>query len=84
VPRVRVSLPDELLQRVATRVQELGKHIDELYVEAIDRYVEVNKSASAGSLRSHSGMPRASPQLNIEIPEELFQRGGAWRPQGPV
>jgi hypothetical protein len=84
VPRVRVSLPDELLQRVATRAQELGKHIDELYVEAIDRYVEVNKSASAGSLRSRSGMPRASPQLNIEIPEELFQRGGAWRPKGPV
>jgi predicted DNA-binding protein len=74
VPRVRVSLPDELLQRVATRAQELGKHIDELYVEAIDRYVEVNKSASAGSLRSRSGMPRASPQLNVEIPEELFQR----------
>jgi predicted DNA-binding protein len=74
VPRIRVSVPDELLQRAATRAQELGKHIDELFVEAINRYVEVNKSASAGSLRSRSGMPRASPQLNIEIPEELFQR----------
>jgi predicted DNA-binding protein len=74
VPRVRVNLPDELLQRAATRAQELGKHIDELYAEAIDRYVEVNKAASAGSLRSRAGMPRASPQLIIEIPEELFQR----------
>jgi len=74
VPRVRVILPDELLQRAATTAQELGKHIDELYAEAIDRYVEVNKNASAGSLRSRSGISRGSPQLTIEIPEELFQR----------
>ena len=74
MPRVRVNLPDDLLQRVATRAQELGKQIDELYAEAIDRYVEVNKNASPGSLRSRSGMPRAAPQLTIEIPEELFQR----------
>jgi len=74
VPRVRVNLPDELLQRAATRAQELGKHIDELYAEAIDRYVEVNKAASAGSLRSRSGISRGAPQLIIEIPEELFQR----------
>lgn len=74
MPRVRVNLPDELLQRAATRAQQLGKHIDELYAESIDRYVEVNKDASPGSLRSRTGMPRASPQLTIEIPEELFQR----------
>ncbi|MGH2941376.1 MAG: hypothetical protein ACRDLN_01180 [Solirubrobacteraceae bacterium] len=74
MPRVRVKLPDELLQRAATRAQELGKHIDELYAEAIDHYVEANKGASAGSLRSRSFMPHASPQLTIEIPEELFQR----------
>ncbi len=74
MPRVRVKLPDELLQQAATRAQQLGKHIDELCAEAIDRYVEVNKAASAGSLRSRSGIPRASPQLIIEIPEELFQR----------
>lgn len=74
MPRVRVKLPDELLQRAATRAQELGKPIDELYAEAIDRYVEVNKDASAGSLRSRSGISRSSPQLMIEIPEELFQR----------
>ena len=74
MPRVRVNLPDELLQRAATRAHELGKRIDELYAEAIERYVEVNKDASAGSLRSRTGMPRGAPQLIIEIPEELFQR----------
>jgi hypothetical protein len=56
----------------ATRAgDELGKHIDELYAKAIDRYIEVNKDASAGSLRSRSGLPHASPPLIIEIPEEL-------------
>lgn len=74
MPNVRVRLPDELLQRAATRAHELGSHINELYAEAIDRYVELNKNASAGSLRSRGGMPRAAPQLIIEIPEELFQR----------
>ena len=74
MPRVRANLPDELLQRAATRAQELGKHIDELYAEAIDRYIEVNQNASAGSLRSRSGIPRGSPQLIVDIPEELFQR----------
>ncbi len=74
MPRVRVKIPDELLQTAATRAQELGKHIDELYAEAIDRYVADNQDASAGSLRSRSGMPRAAPQLTIEIPEDLFQR----------
>jgi hypothetical protein len=74
VPRVRVTLPDELRQRAATRAEALGKEIDDLYADAIDRYVEVNKNASAGSLRSRSGIPRASPQLNIEVPEQLFQR----------
>ena len=74
MPRVRVNVPDELLQRAATRAQELDKHIDELFAEAINRYVEVNKNASAGSLRSRSGISRTSPQLNIEIPEGLFQR----------
>ncbi len=74
MPRIRVTLPDELLQRAATRAQELDKKIDDLYAEAIDRYIEVNKSASAGSLRSRSVMPRSAPQFTIEIPEDLFQR----------
>lgn len=74
VPRVRIRQPDELLQSAGTRANELGKHIDELYAEAIDRYIDETKNASAGSLRSRSGIPNASPQLIIEIPEELFQR----------
>ena len=74
MPRIKVTLPDEVLQRAATRAQELGKKIDELYAEAIERYIEVNKNASAGSLRSRSAMPRTAPQFTIEIPEDLFQR----------
>ncbi|MDP2710915.1 MAG: hypothetical protein Q8O56_06830 [Solirubrobacteraceae bacterium] len=74
MPRVRVSIPDALLQKVATKAQELGKPIDELYGEAIARYVAVNATASPGSLRSRAGMPRSSPKLTIEISEELFQR----------
>jgi predicted DNA-binding protein len=74
VPRIRIKQPDELLQSAGARANELGKHIDELYAEAIDRYIESTKNASAGSLRSRSGIPVSSPQLIIEIPEELFQR----------
>jgi len=74
VPRIRIKQPDELLQSAGTRANALGKHINELYAEAIDRYIEKTKNASPGSLRSRSGIPRASPQLIIEIPEELFQR----------
>lgn len=74
MPRVRVSLPDELLQRAAARAHELGVRVDDLFAEAIERYVRVNQSASAGSLRSRTGVSRASPQLDVEIPEELFGR----------
>lgn len=75
MPRVRVRIPDELLQHVATAAQRQGRSVDELYAEAVARYVEVNKSASPGSLRSRTGMPLSSPTLTIEIPEDLFQRG---------
>ena len=74
MPRVRVKIPDELLQKAATRAQQLGVKIDDLYGEAIERYLEVNKNVSAGSLRSRSGMPSASPMLTIEVDEALFQR----------
>jgi predicted transcriptional regulator len=74
MPRVRVSLPDELLQRAATRAAEAGKSMGELYADAVARYVEVNKHASAGSLRSRAGAPRAMQQLTVDIPEEVFQR----------
>jgi hypothetical protein len=74
VPRIRIKQPDELLQSAGTRANELGKHIDELYAEAIDGYIETTKNASPGSLRSRGGIPSASPQVIVEIPEELFQR----------
>lgn len=74
MPRIKVTLPDELLQRAASRAQELDKKIDDLYGEAIERYLEVNKDRSAGSLRSRSVMPRDAPKFTIEIPEDLFQR----------
>jgi predicted transcriptional regulator len=71
-------LPDELLQHAATMAQQLGKPIDELYVEAIESYVEAHKTASAGSMRSRAArIPRGSPQLSIQIPEELLERADA-------
>lgn len=75
MPRIRVSVPEELLRRATARGEQQGKDVGELYGEAIGRYVEVNKNATAGSLRSRTTMPRTSPQLTIEISEELFQRG---------
>jgi predicted DNA-binding protein len=75
MPRVRVTLPGELLQHAATTAQQLGKPIDELYVEAIDSYVEAHKEASAGSMRSRRAfIPRGSPQLSIQLREELLKR----------
>ena len=74
MPRVRARIPDELLQRVATAAQEQGTSVDDLYAEAVERYLTVNKNASPGSLRSRGGIPAGSPTLTIEIPEDLFQR----------
>jgi metal-responsive CopG/Arc/MetJ family transcriptional regulator len=75
MPRVRVTLPDELLQHAATMAQQLGKPIDELCVEAIEGYVKAHKDASAGSMRSRRAfVPRGSPQISIQIPEELLKR----------
>lgn len=73
LPRVKVSVPDQLLQAAGDRAQELDKSIHELFAEAIARYVEVNKNVSAGGLRSRSGIPRSSPVLGVEIPEALFE-----------
>lgn len=73
MPRVKVTVPDELLQRVAGTAEQDGRSIDELFVEAITHYVKVTKDASAGSLRSRGGMPLNSPKLSVEVPEELFQ-----------
>ena len=74
MPRVRIKIPDELLQKSATHAQQLGVSIDDLYAAAIERYLEVNTNVSAGALRSRSGIPSASPTLTIEIDEALFQR----------
>lgn len=74
MPRVRVGVPDELLQVAAARAEELGTSIDELYAEAIERYVDGTKNSSDGAVRSRFIIPRASPQIVVEIPEELFER----------
>jgi predicted DNA-binding protein len=74
MPRVRVRLPDPLLQRAATAAQAEGKKIDDLYEEAIARYIESTKNASPGSVRSRGGIAGGSPRLTVEISEELFQQ----------
>jgi predicted DNA-binding protein len=74
VRRVEVKQPAELLELAATTAEQLGKSIDLLYAEAIERYIEVTRHATAGALRSRSFMPRTSPHVTIEIPEELFER----------
>jgi metal-responsive CopG/Arc/MetJ family transcriptional regulator len=73
VPRVKVTIPDELLQTAGNSAQKLDKSVDELFTEAIARYVEVTKNVTPGALRSRSGIPRSSPVLTVEIPEALFQ-----------
>jgi fructose-1,6-bisphosphatase len=74
VARVEIKQPEELLELAAGRAEELGKQIDDLYVEAIERYIEVTKHASAGALRSRFFMARASPRVTVEIPDDLFDR----------
>jgi predicted DNA-binding protein len=77
VRRVDVKQPEELLALAATTSEQLGKPVDVLYAEAIERYIEVTKHATAGSLRSRTFMPHKSPHVTIEIPEELFERAEA-------
>lgn len=74
MPRIRISVPEQLLDVATTKAAQLGKNIDELYAEAIQRYINVTQNASAGSLRSRHVIPRSSPEIVIEIPEELFQQ----------
>ncbi|MEA2192545.1 MAG: hypothetical protein QOI73_2666 [Solirubrobacteraceae bacterium] len=74
MPRIRITAPEQLLDVAAARAEELGKNINELYAEAIERYVDTTESASAGSVRSRINIPRPSPQIAIELPEELYQR----------
>jgi metal-responsive CopG/Arc/MetJ family transcriptional regulator len=74
VPRVRVSVPDELLKVAGQRAERLGKDLGELYVEAIERYVDATKNSSVGAVRSRFIVPRSSPQIAIDIPEGLYKR----------
>jgi predicted transcriptional regulator len=74
MPRVKIMVPDGLLQVMATQAEQLGRDISELYGEAIERYVRVTATASPGSLRSRHVIPRSSPEIVIEISEDLFQR----------
>jgi predicted transcriptional regulator len=77
VRRVDVKQPEELLALAARHSEQLRKPIDLLYAEAIERYIVVTKHATAGSLRSRAIMPRTSPYVTIELPEELFERADA-------
>jgi predicted transcriptional regulator len=74
VPRVKLRQPDDLVRLATTTAEQLGKSIDVLYAEAIERYIEVTKHASAGAARSRLVIPRTSPYVTIEIPEDLFER----------
>lgn len=67
-------MPDELLKVAGERAEELGKGLDELCVEAIERYVVATKNSSPGAVRSRFIIPRSSPQIAIEMPEELYKR----------
>ncbi len=74
MPRVKVTVPEQLLQVAGSRAEELDKSLSELFTEAIERYVRVTEDASPGSLRSRHAIPRSSPVIAVEIPEALYQR----------
>ncbi len=73
MPRVRISVSDALLQVAAAEAEERGKPLDELFEEAIERYVKTTAGASAGSLRTSYGVPRNSPTVAIELAEQTYQ-----------
>ncbi len=74
MPRVKVMIPDPLLQVAADAAQAAGKKIDDLYAAAIAEFVEANQTTRPGALRNRGGMPASSPKLTIEVPEELFEQ----------
>ena len=73
MPRVKVMIPDPLLQVAADAAHAAGKRIDDLYEAAIVEFIEANQHTRAGALRNRGGMPASSPKLTIEISEKLFQ-----------
>ena len=74
MPRIRVKMPDELVQLAAERAEEVGKNLDELCAEAIERYVNATRNSSAGALRSRINIPRSAPEIVVEVPEDLYKR----------
>jgi hypothetical protein len=73
VRRVELKQPAELVQLAAATAERVGKPVDVLYAEAIERYIEVTKHATAGALRSRVHVRSTSAYVTIEIPEELFE-----------
>lgn len=73
MPRVKVSIPDPLLQVAADAAHAAGKKIDDLYEEAIAKFIEANEHTRPGALRNRGRVPISSPKLTIEISEQLFQ-----------
>ncbi len=72
--RVKVSIPDPLLQVAADKAHAAGKKIDDLYEAAIIEFIEANQNTRPGALRNHGTMPASAPKLTIEIPEALFEQ----------
>ncbi len=70
---MRVRQPEELLELAVATAEQVGKSLDVLYAEAIERYIEVTKHATAGALRSRPSARRTSAYVTIELPEELFE-----------
>ncbi len=73
MPRVKVMIPDPLLQVAADAAHAAGKKIDDLYEAAIVEFIEANQHTRPGALRNRGRIPASSPKLTIEIPEDLFQ-----------
>ena len=73
MPRVKVMLPDPLLQVAADQAHAAGKKIDDLYEAAIVEFIEANQHTRPGALRNRGAMPASSPKLTIEISEKVFQ-----------
>ena len=73
MPRVKVMLPDPLLQVAADQAHAAGKKIDDLYEAAIIEFIEAHQHTRPGALRNRGSMPASSPKLTIEISEKVFQ-----------
>lgn len=72
--QITFDVPEQMLELATTKAQELGKSLDELCIEAIDRYIRVTKHASPGSVRSRYLIPPSSPEITIEVSEDLLEQ----------